>query len=122
MQRAQATIEYALLVTVLLVGTCLLVRFETPVQWLARAVVHAVAPGHARHGHHGGGGHHGRRRRRPHPCLCPDSSGRDLRSPAAYVVVAGAAPRFATASISAVRLRPVGLVPVWSNQSGEIIE
>jgi hypothetical protein len=72
-QRGQATIEYALLATTLLVAMCLLVRFETPVQWLARAVVHTIVPVRAGHPHHGGGGHHGHRHRPPHPCLCQAS-------------------------------------------------
>ncbi len=71
MQRGQATIEYALLATTLLLAGCLLVRFETPVQWLARAVVHTIVPVRA-HPHHGGG--HGHRRPRPHPCLCPTAA------------------------------------------------
>jgi hypothetical protein len=70
-QRGQATIEYALLATALVVAMCLLVRFETPVQWLARAVVHTIVPRPAGRPHRGGGGHHGHRQRRPHPCLCP---------------------------------------------------
>ena len=70
MERGQATIEYALLATTIVVATCLLVRFETPVQSLARAVAHAMAPSRPRPPRHGGG-HHGHHRHRPHPCLCP---------------------------------------------------
>ena len=67
MRRGQATIEYALLLTGLMVSLCVLVRYETPVRWMARAITHALPH---RHGG-GGGGHHGPGHRRPHPCLCP---------------------------------------------------
>jgi hypothetical protein len=72
MERGQSTVEYVLLVTVLVLGMCLLARFATPVEWMARAVAHAVAhrpPTPDRHG--GGGRHHGPPHRHPHPCLCP---------------------------------------------------
>jgi hypothetical protein len=71
-QRAQATVEYVALVAVALIAACLLVRYATPAQRLARDIAHVVsgAP----------------RRRSPHitrrasrhprhvvkkPCLCP---------------------------------------------------
>jgi hypothetical protein len=68
MRRGQATIEYALLLTGLMVSLCVLVRYETPVRWMARAITHALPH---RHGGGGGGHHHGPGHRRPHPCLCP---------------------------------------------------
>jgi hypothetical protein len=75
MHRGQATIEYVLLLTALMVGLCVLVRYETPVRFLARAITHALPH---RQGGGGGGRHHGPERRRPHPCLCsqPDEVGR----------------------------------------------
>lgn len=71
MQRAQASVEYLLLASAILVGACLLVRFQTPVRAVATAVVHAVA-GHQRHDRGLLGGHHPHRSptRHPHPCLC----------------------------------------------------
>ena len=70
MRRGQATIEYALLLTALMLSLCVLVRFETPVRWMARAITHALP--HRQGGGGGGGGHHhGPEHRRPHPCLCP---------------------------------------------------
>jgi hypothetical protein len=69
MHRGQATIEYVLLLTALMLGLCVLVRYETPVRWLARAIAHALPH---RQGGAGGGGHHHRPgQRRPRPCLCP---------------------------------------------------
>jgi hypothetical protein len=70
-QRAQASVEYLLLVSAILVGACLLVRFQTPVRAVATAVVHAVT-GHARHPSPTLHRHHPHRppTRRPHPCLC----------------------------------------------------
>ena len=69
MHRGQATIEYVLLLTALMLGLCVLVRYETPVRWLARAITHALPH---RQGGGGGGGHHHRPgQRRPRPCLCP---------------------------------------------------
>ena len=80
MQRGQATIEYVLLITALMLGMCVLVRFPTPVQWMARAVVHAVSHRPAAPRHHGGG-HHGHPHRHPHPCVCPAQASDDaLRS------------------------------------------
>ena len=49
MHHGQASVEYALLATALVVGMCLLVRFSTPVEAVARAVVHAAAPAGRRH-------------------------------------------------------------------------
>ena len=71
-ERAQATVEYLLLLIVLLLGTCLLVRFETPVKAMATAVLHAIA-GQARHPSPARGGRHPHRSpaRRRHTCLCP---------------------------------------------------
>jgi hypothetical protein len=71
MQRAQASVEYLLLVSAILVGACLLVRFQTPVQAVATAVVHAVS-GHEQRAPGQSGRHHPHRSptRRPHPCLC----------------------------------------------------
>lgn len=68
MRRGQATIEYVLLLTGLMVSLCVLVRYETPVRWMARAITHALPH---RHGGGGGGHHHAPGHRRPHPCLCP---------------------------------------------------
>ena len=69
MHRGQATIEYVVLLTALMVGLCVLVRYETPVRFLARAITHALPH---RPGGGGGGGHrHRPGPRRPHPCLCP---------------------------------------------------
>ncbi|HUZ84426.1 MAG TPA: hypothetical protein VMU66_07010 [Gaiellales bacterium] len=79
MSRGQASVEYAaLLLAVLLVGGCLLVRYQTPVRGLAAVVAHAVAAP---------AGHHAARRRghRPAPprpsrsathrsCLCPSAA------------------------------------------------
>jgi hypothetical protein len=73
MQRGQATVEYLLLVVALMLSMCLLVRYPTPVEWMARAVVHAVSRRPAPHVHHGGGHHHGSRHRHPRPCACPVS-------------------------------------------------
>jgi hypothetical protein len=70
MQRGQATIEYLLLVTALMLSMCLLVRYPTPVEWMARAIAHAVSHRPATHRHHGGGRHHASHRH-PHPCVCP---------------------------------------------------
>jgi hypothetical protein len=69
MRRGQATIEYMLLLTALMLTLCVLVRFETPVRWMARAITHALP--HRQGGGGGGGHHHGPEHRRPHPCLCP---------------------------------------------------
>jgi hypothetical protein len=75
MHRGQATIEYVLLLTALMLGLCVLVRYETPVRWMARAITHALPH---RKGGGRGGGHHGPEHRRPHPCLCvrADRAGR----------------------------------------------
>jgi hypothetical protein len=69
MRRGQATIEYVLLLTALMLSLCVLVRFETPVRWMARAITHALP--HRGGGGGGGGRHHGPEHRHPHPCLCP---------------------------------------------------
>jgi hypothetical protein len=73
MRRGQATIEYALLIAALMVGLCLLVRFPTPVQWMARSIAYAVSP-RPSGGHRHGGAHPGGHRRPPHrhpnPCIC----------------------------------------------------
>ena len=74
-QRGQATIEYVLLITALMLGMCVLVRFPTPVEWMARAIVHAVSHRPAGPRHHGGGHHHGHPHRHPHPCVCPTGGG-----------------------------------------------
>ncbi len=74
MPRGQATVEYVTLVTVLLIGACLLVRFETPVQTLAEAVAHAVAAPHrhpAVRPHPAVHRPHGPHRPVVHHCLCP---------------------------------------------------
>jgi hypothetical protein len=76
MERGQSTVEYVLLVTMLVLGMCLLVRFPTPVAWMARAVAHAVAHRPAAPRRHGGGHHHGSPHRHPHPCLCPGERAR----------------------------------------------
>ena len=68
MRRGQATIEYVLLLTALVLSLCVLVRYETPVRWMVRAITHALPH---RHGGGGGGHRHGPAHRRPHPCLCP---------------------------------------------------
>jgi hypothetical protein len=68
MRRGQATIEYVLLLTALMLSLCVLVRYETPVRWMARAITHALPH---RHGGAGGGGHHHGPAHRAHPCLCP---------------------------------------------------
>jgi len=79
MHRGQATIEYVLLLTALMLSLCVLVRYETPVRWLARAITHALPH---RQGGGGGGYHHRPEHRRPHPCLCPQAEGvRRLTSP-----------------------------------------
>jgi len=73
MRRGQATIEYALLITALMVGLCLLVRFPTPVQWMARSIAHAVSHGPSGGHRHGGahpGGHRRPPNRHPNPCIC----------------------------------------------------
>ena len=71
-ERAQASVEYLLLLILLFLGTCLLVRFETPVKAMATAVVHALA-GHAGHPSPARGRRHPHRSpsRRRHTCLCP---------------------------------------------------
>ncbi len=79
MERAQASIEYLLLASAILVGSCLLVRFQTPVRAVATAVVHALSgraqqPGPQLHRHHP----HRSPTRRPHPCLCQASASADL--------------------------------------------
>lgn len=74
-QRGQATIEYVLLITALMLGMCVLVQFPTPVQWMARAIVHAVSERPAAPRHHGGGHRHGHPHRHPHPCVCPAGGG-----------------------------------------------
>jgi len=72
MQRGQATVEYLALTLAILISGCLLVRFQTPVGGLARALAHAVAPTHRRAPAHRPAGHrHGPRRHPSHPCLCP---------------------------------------------------
>jgi hypothetical protein len=72
MQRGQATVEYLALTLVLLISGCLLVRFQTPVGSLARALAHAVAPAHRRAPAHRPSGHrHGPPKHLSHPCLCP---------------------------------------------------
>jgi hypothetical protein len=77
MPRGQATVEYVTLVTVLLIGACLLVRFETPVQTLAGAVAHAVAAPHrhpAVRPHRAVHRPHAPQRPVVHHCLCPGGS------------------------------------------------
>jgi len=69
MHRGQATIEYVLLLTALMLSLCVLVRYETPVRWMARAIIHTLP--HRQGGGAGGGRNHGPEHRRPHPCLCP---------------------------------------------------
>lgn len=65
--RAQASVEYVLLCAALICVSCLLVRFETPVVAVARAVEGAVAPHQAvHHPHRGVRGHH----RSPAPRVC----------------------------------------------------
>ena len=76
MHRGQSSVEYSLLLTALMLGVCLLVRFSTPVGDLAgevagaiaRPVVHAPAAAPRRvgsiHRHH-------HRPPAPHRCLCP---------------------------------------------------
>jgi len=77
MQRGQATIEYVLLSTALLVATCLLARFATPVEDIGRALRAAVAP---RPAHEPSAGQPAARRRTrpprprersPRRCYCP---------------------------------------------------
>jgi len=79
MERAQATVEYLLLAMAVIVGGCLLVRFATPVEAVARAVVHAVAPrpphGAPAHPRRSRPASQPRRHRTPRPCLCPLTSG-----------------------------------------------
>ena len=72
MRRGQATVEYVLLLTALMLSLCVLVRYPTPVRWMARAITHALP--HRQGGGGGGGHHHGPEHRRPHPCLCPPPS------------------------------------------------
>jgi Class III signal peptide. len=74
-RRGQASIEYVLLISALMVAICLLVRYPTPVQWLARSVAHAVSQPPVVHRPHGGKHHHGSPHRRPHPCLCLPTRG-----------------------------------------------
>jgi hypothetical protein len=71
-ERAQASVEYLLLLIVLLLGTCLLVRYETPVKAVATAVVHALV-GRAGHPSPARGRRHPHRppTRRRHTCVCP---------------------------------------------------
>jgi hypothetical protein len=78
MSRGQATVEYLTLVTALVVGVCLLVRFETPVRAVAEAVAHAVAAPHRRarfdpRPHTSIHRPHPPRRPTVHRCLCPGS-------------------------------------------------
>ena len=75
-ERAQATVEYVALVSVALIAACLLVRFATPAERIARDLALAVlvrphrAPVHAprRAGIHP-------RHSVTHPCLCPFAGG-----------------------------------------------
>ncbi|MGN6377776.1 MAG: hypothetical protein ACTHNU_02380 [Gaiellales bacterium] len=72
MQRGQASVEYLLLISALLLGICLLVRFETPVEAIARSVVHALEgrrphPGPATPRRHP----HRPPTHRRHACRCP---------------------------------------------------
>jgi hypothetical protein len=72
MQRGQATVEYVALSVAILIAGCLLVRFQTPVDDLARAVANAVAAAHRRTPAARPHGHRQRPRRHvEHPCLCP---------------------------------------------------
>jgi hypothetical protein len=75
MERAQATVEYLLLTMAVIVGGCLLVHYATPVEAVARAVVHAVAarphrrtPAHRPRSHRPP---HPPRHRTRKPCACP---------------------------------------------------
>lgn len=72
MNRAQASVEYVLLCAALVVVTCLLVRFESPMTAIARSVEAALV-GHpsARHPHRGHHGHHRRPRHRVCWCAAP---------------------------------------------------
>lgn len=72
MQDGQASVEYALLVTALVVGMCLLVRFSTPVEAVARAVAHAATPGDGRYvpAHRVRGTPRRPPHRHEHRCLC----------------------------------------------------
>ncbi|MGZ4194778.1 MAG: hypothetical protein ACXVRW_20245 [Solirubrobacteraceae bacterium] len=77
MQRAQASVEYLLLTTAIVLAVCGLVRFATPVEELGRALVRAVAHRPSREAPsqhpHRARPHPppGRRARRPHPSYCP---------------------------------------------------
>ena len=71
MQRGQATIEYLLLITALMLGMCVLVRFPTPVEWMARAIVHAVSHRPAAPGTTAAAITMDLRTGRSHPCVCP---------------------------------------------------
>jgi hypothetical protein len=76
MERAQATVEYLLLVVALTLGGCLLVRFWTPVEAVAMAVAHAFAPPphHARTPGRPPRPHRPRKppvRKPRRPCVCP---------------------------------------------------
>jgi hypothetical protein len=71
-ERAQSTVEYVALVAVALIAACLLVRYATPAQRLARDIAQAVGGAPRRHVPHTT--RHASRR--PHhvvrkPCLCP---------------------------------------------------
>jgi hypothetical protein len=70
MERGQASIEYTLLIAILIVSLCLLVRYQSPVIAIARSVQHAVAA-HHRPDHRGHAGHAGHHRSPVHkPCWC----------------------------------------------------
>jgi hypothetical protein len=75
-RRGQASIEYVLLISALMVAICVLVRYPAPVEWMARSIAHAVSQRPPAHRSHGGGRHHRKPpHRHPHPCLCLSTRG-----------------------------------------------
>jgi hypothetical protein len=79
--RGQATVEYGLLTTVLVVGICLLVRFVTPVEEIGRALLDPLKPDRRPPAHHvpRHGNRAAPRRTVPTRCYCPLDSPTTMR-------------------------------------------
>jgi len=72
-ERAQATVEYAALVLMVVAACCLLVRFATPVEDIGRALLDPLRPDRPAAPHAERPRHRSPRPRtpRPHRCYCP---------------------------------------------------
>jgi hypothetical protein len=77
-ERAQATVEYAALVLMVVAACCLLVRFATPVEDIGRALLDPLLPDRpaAPHVQHRQPRPPRPRMPRPHRCYCPTGTQR----------------------------------------------